>query len=149
MTERRHAGFSLIELMIVVVIVAILASIAYPSYVQQVRKGKRSDAKIGLQQLAQRQESYYTRNYSYASTLAQLGYAASGGKLDSPEREYELSLSGVTPGGCGGTAADACSGFTVKAEPRTGGSQTGDAECSQFTLDHMGRRAASGTGCWN
>ncbi len=149
MAARRNAGFSLIELMIVVVIVAILASFAYPSYLQQVRKSKRSDAKVGLQQLAQRQETYYTRNYSYASTLAQLGYSVSDDKIDSPEREYELSISGVTPGGCQGTAANACSGFTLQAGPRSGGSQAGDTGCSRFNLDHMGRKTASGTDCWN
>ncbi|MCH8058598.1 MAG: prepilin-type N-terminal cleavage/methylation domain-containing protein [Proteobacteria bacterium] len=41
---KKNAGFSLIELMIVIVIVAILVSLAYPSYIQYVRKSKRGEA---------------------------------------------------------------------------------------------------------
>ena len=47
MTSRRN-GFTLIELMIVVAIVALLATVAYPSYMDQIRKGRRSDAIQGL-----------------------------------------------------------------------------------------------------
>jgi type IV pilus assembly protein PilA len=38
--KRRHSGFSLIELMIVVAIIAILAAIAFPAYQKYVAKSK-------------------------------------------------------------------------------------------------------------
>jgi type IV pilus assembly protein PilA len=41
---RRHAGFTLIELMIVVAIVAILAAIAFPAYLSYSAKTKISNA---------------------------------------------------------------------------------------------------------
>ena len=39
------AGFTLIEVMIVVAIIAILAAVAYPAYTEQVARGKRADGK--------------------------------------------------------------------------------------------------------
>ena len=58
-------GFSLIELVIAVAIVGILAAIAYPTYQEQVRKGKRTDATSSLLELAQRLERCYTQNNAY------------------------------------------------------------------------------------
>ena len=51
-------GFTLIELMIAVAILGIIAAIAYPSYLDQVRKSKRSDAQSALLQAANRQERF-------------------------------------------------------------------------------------------
>ena len=50
--SRKQAGFTLIEVMIVVAIVAILAAIALPSYREAVMRSKRADAKAGLQAAA-------------------------------------------------------------------------------------------------
>ncbi len=70
----RDAGFSLIELMVVVAIVAILAAIAYPNYTDTVRRSNRSDARATLLQIAQSLERYFTENNTYAG--ATLGTAA-------------------------------------------------------------------------
>ena len=43
MVMTRHAGFTLIELMLVVAVVGILAAIAYPSYQEQVRQTRRAE----------------------------------------------------------------------------------------------------------
>ena len=59
------AGFTLIELMIVVAIVAILAAIAYPSFAEQVRKSRRAQAKADLLELAQLAERYRTVHNTY------------------------------------------------------------------------------------
>ncbi|MEZ5534380.1 MAG: type IV pilin protein [Thiolinea sp.] len=137
--KQKQQGFTLIEIMIVVAIIAIIAAIAYPSYAEQVRKSKRSDAQIGLQQLAQRQEAYFSRNYSYASTLAQLNYPSPS---YSPEGQYTQTIASVTPSGCNGTRVNACSGFEVQAVPKSGTSQVNDKSCIKFTLDNLGRKKA-------
>jgi type IV pilus assembly protein PilE len=69
MMTRRHfsAGFTLIELMIVVAVVGILAAIAYPSYTDSVLKGRRTQARTAILDLLQQQERYMTQNNTYLS----------------------------------------------------------------------------------
>jgi type IV pilus assembly protein PilE len=62
----RQAGFTLIELMVVVAIVAVLAAIAYPSYTSHLRKGRRAEAQSYMMDIAQRQQQYFTDNRTYA-----------------------------------------------------------------------------------
>jgi len=63
---KKNAGFSLIELMIVIVIVAILVSLAYPSYVQYVRKSKRGEAQQLLMNWSINQEIWRSNHTTYA-----------------------------------------------------------------------------------
>jgi type IV pilus assembly protein PilE len=65
MKNRTHLGFTLIEMMIVVAIVGILAALAYPSYTQQVLKGRRAEGRTALASLLQQQERYLTQSNTY------------------------------------------------------------------------------------
>lgn len=60
-------GFTLIELMITVAIVAILASVAYPSFMEQIVKGKRSECRSGALQVMQQQERYFSQYNTYVA----------------------------------------------------------------------------------
>ncbi len=62
---KRLSGFTLIELMLTVVIIGILVGIAYPSYLEQVQKARRAEAKSALIQLATALERFYTENNTY------------------------------------------------------------------------------------
>ena len=63
--RRTVAGFTLIELMIVVAVVAILAAIAVPSYQEQVRKSRRAQAKADIVEYVQMAERFFTVNNTY------------------------------------------------------------------------------------
>ncbi|MFA6053027.1 MAG: type IV pilin protein [Methylobacter sp.] len=95
-------GFTLIELMIAVAIVGILASIAVPSYLEHVRKGKRSEAQGALVSFANAMEQWRLQKSNY------LGAATGGGDTGAPTIfsavvpisggtiTYNLTISAVT-----------------------------------------------------
>jgi type IV pilus assembly protein PilE len=66
----KRVGFSLIELMITVAIVAILAAVAYPSYIEYVARGHRTELKGQMAAAQQWMERYYSEHYAYDSTAA-------------------------------------------------------------------------------
>lgn len=70
--RRREAGFTLIELMIVVLVVAILAAIAVPMYSQHIRRAHRADALQRMQQIALRQEGFRAENPGYTADWTKL-----------------------------------------------------------------------------
>lgn len=63
--KRRLAGFTLIEVMVVVAVIGILAAVAYPSYAEYIRNSRRAEAQSVLMDLATRQQQWLldTRNY--------------------------------------------------------------------------------------
>lgn len=142
-------GFTLIELMVTVVIVAILAAIAYPSYMRQVREGKRTEGKTKLMKGAQLQERYYTDHNAYAGTsvFPTLFGLSSGATVYSSDdgtqahASYVITINTSTPSG----------GFTLTATPTNGFS---DTECGNLTLNSYGVKGVSGgtqtdaSKCW-
>ena len=80
-----QTGFTLIELMIVVAVIGILSAVAYPIYTDQVRKGKRAEARAGLANLLQQQERYFTQRNTY------LAFAAGAADSSTPFKDYSGS----------------------------------------------------------
>lgn len=73
MKFKNTAGFTLIELMIVVVIVGILAAIAFPSYKQFILRGNRASAQSQMMDIANREQQYILANRVYTETGSDLG----------------------------------------------------------------------------
>lgn len=71
-TKRGQAGFSLVELTIVVVILGVLSMMAVPRYRQVVEQSKASEAFVYLDQIEKAQAMYQARNGRYADNLNRL-----------------------------------------------------------------------------
>lgn len=150
-----YRGFTLIELMVVVVIATILLGIAVPSYMSQIRKSRRTDAKTALLELAGREERFLSTNGSvYSSQFSDMGYTGWGAANPVGGGYYFLQAPVVcNVGPCaGGLPAPS---FTITALPVAGGSQAQDATCQSFTIDSTGRQTALDGGganqtttCW-
>jgi type IV pilus assembly protein PilE len=127
-------GFTLIEAMIVVAILALLAAIAYPSYVAQIQRGKRADARAVLLEAAQFMERFYATQSTYAGAVLppRLATAPAGGS----QPHHTITVSNLAPGS-----------YLLTATP------VGPDPCGALTLSHTGARDRLGTElsvaeCW-
>lgn len=81
MPKQRQAGFTLIEIMIVVVIVGVLSAIAYPSYERHVKRSLESEAQGQIIQLAGALEAHRAKNFSYSgASISALAPTLDGNK---------------------------------------------------------------------
>ncbi len=72
---KKQIGFTLIELMIVVAIISILAAVAYPSYVNQTKKARRSDAQQLMLDISNREEQYLLDVRAYTNNPTNMSVA--------------------------------------------------------------------------
>ncbi len=137
---KRERGFNLIELMIVVVIVAILTAVALPSYIAQVQKSRRAEAKSALTQIATLQEQFRTEQNRYTVDLTELGLGAAGWN-DTENGYYEASVAAAT-GGC-----PIVSCYALQVRPKSGSAQEND-EWNYRLLSDGRKLRRSGVGAW-
>ena len=138
------AGFTLIEVMIVVVVIGVLIAIALPGYESSMQKGRRADAKSALLSAASRQEQYMLDRGTYVDDMQELGFAAD--PMVSEEGHYQ-----VVATDCNGATADLDRCYRLTATARVGSPQVKDTRCASFVLNSNGVKTATGSdtdSCW-
>ena len=132
----RNAGFTLIELMIVILIISIIAAIAIPGYGRYVARANRGAVKACMTEYAQWYERQYTTSLTYVAAVAPVMGCATESGLD---LRYTIA------------AVSAARTYTVTATP-LGVQATRDARCGILTLNEAGVKTRSGAAplaeCW-
>lgn len=120
--------------MIAVVIVSVLAAVAFPSFMDSIRKGRRSEAFTALAAVQQAQERFRGNNPSYA-TVAELA-AVSPAAVVSPTRPggyYALTI-----------ATPTATGYIVTADGSSS-TQVADGDCAKLSVEVAGGRIQYGS----
>ena len=151
----QQRGFTLIELMMVIVILGIVAAIAYPSYVEQVRKTRRSDGKAALLETAQVLERCFTEFNRYNAPAGASGCPAVNGAGNGLAGAFTTTEEGYYTVAAGSLTATA---FTLRATPAGGHADDNDSSksnrCGVLTYTNTGQKGVTGgsisdfTRCW-
>ena len=136
--RKYRAGFTLIEMMIVVAIIGILAAIAMPSYTQYIQRGDRASARAALLEAQQFMERFYAANDAYDKDKASTAVVLPTALLHVPAGAPKYDLSVDTP---------AANSYTLTATPKSAD------KCGNLTLSNTGVKGISAVGptiqeCW-
>jgi type IV pilus assembly protein PilE len=143
-----RAGFTLIEVMVVVAIISILAAVAYPSYQESIRKGKRAEGRAALMQLMQQQEQYYSQHNSYIKF--------SSASVNADEKKFNWFSGNSAAQSAYEISGEACTDDTIQncvrliANPDSSkvGSAYKDPVCGILSVTSTGIKSADAADCW-
>jgi type IV pilus assembly protein PilE len=140
MSGKRNNGFTITELVITMAIIGILSAIIIPMYTNHIRRARRSDAKVALEDVRAMEEQFRAENGNYTTdpnNLVSFGWPNDGaGGAD----VYE-------PGDYAITLQAHASGFLAQATPRNGTRQfntDGGAGNGWLAIDADGNKTSGG-----
>jgi type IV pilus assembly protein PilE len=147
---KHGAGFTLIEVMLVVVILLVLAMLTYPSYARAITKTRRIEAQVAMIEAIQEQERYYSQHNTYV--------AFSSATQEPPASRFKWWSGAVAASSAYELEAVACPDRTlaecveVRATPGTENVDATftDPDCATLTLNTAHEQSSSGSAerCW-
>lgn len=139
---RHQAGFTLIELMMVVVVIAVLAAIAIPNYLEYTVRTRREAAGACLTEVAQAMERRYTECLAYNQQQNGATPPDCVRVLDAPQCGQAGELADSYAAVAFNTLGERL--FTLRIAPR-GAQASRDTKCGTLTLNQAGTKGESGT----
>ena len=143
--KNREAGFTIIELMIVVVIISVLGAVALPAYQDYILRSRLAEAYANLGDMGTKLEQFYQDNRTYAGactvagTVANLPTATNAKYFDVTCPTLTATQFTVQAAGKAGTNV---AGFTFTVD-NTGLKQTTNVPASSGYSANIGP-----SGCW-
>ncbi len=122
------AGFTLIELMIVVAIVAVLAAIALPSYSEYVERARRKEAIATAMEAQQFAERFFTEQRTYVGVNAALPASLTRSPREGSKIWHNISITG-----------EAAATYAVSIAPNG----WTPLKCGTMTISQIGTRTVS------
>lgn len=146
--SRRVAGFSLIELLIVIAIILIILAMALPKLNKARMQAFETGAIKAIQTIHTAQAQYYSTFGKYATTLTELGPPTSGNANASAGDLISADLAAGEKGGYKYTMAATPEGYTINANPtvfNNTGSRTFYSDQNLTVHQNFGREPATVT----
>lgn len=116
---RKHTGFTIPELIIVILVIGILVSIAVVSYSGYRTRAAKSSADSTVQQVKLKLGEYYTDNNRYPASSGDVSTYLTSVQATSTATAFTAIISGggtyvATPSGCVTSGVGTlCSGYTI------------------------------------
>ena len=131
---RKSAGFSLIELTVMIIVIGVLVTLAIPNYIRSIERANSADALNTVQEMRNAAIVFFRENQTFVGIdQVKLGNLVGASFADTTEWDYNAAPSGAN-------------GFTVSAT-RLGGhwigkaisvSEDGDFTLSTYPYDNPG-----------
>jgi prepilin-type N-terminal cleavage/methylation domain-containing protein len=144
--RRRAAGFSLIELLIVIAIILIILAVALPKLNNARRYAQEMAAVKAISTLHTAEAQYYSQYGQYATTLAQLGPPTNGAPGPNGADLIDKDLASGDKGGFKFNLQPSQTGYSIAVSPDTygtAGTHTYYSDQSMSIHQHSGQEPAT------
>jgi type IV pilus assembly protein PilA len=146
--RRARAGFSLVELLIVIAIILIILTFALPRFNVAQENAHEVAVIQAIRTLHSAQTQYMSQFGTFATTLAQLGPPASGGPSATAADLIPTSLANGDKDGYTFTLTATPTGYTINANPKvynSTGRRTFFSDQNMTIRQHWGQEPATAT----